>query len=116
MPVDPGGTTLVKGNLLVMSAESHHPEAAWEVMKFMTGREAERKLYVEMRRSFPTRKDVAYSPEYLRSGDKPPHHIDAFVSSIVRGRTLPITSRWAEWTTEFNSALEPLFNGTESDV
>lgn len=116
MPVAPGGTTLLKGNQLVMSAESRHPELAWEFMKFMTGRKAERKLYVELRRSFPTRKDVATSAEYLRSGSLPPHHLDAFVSSIVRGRVLPITSRWSEWTTEFNSALEPLFNGTTNDV
>ncbi len=116
MPVDPGGTTLIKGNQLVMSAGSRHPEAAWAFMKFMTGQEAERKLYVEMRRSFPTRIDVATSPEYLRSDAKPPHHLDAFVSSIERGRVLPITSRWSEWTTEFNSALEPLFNGTPGNV
>ena len=116
MPVEAGGATLVKGNQLAMDANCRHPEAAWEFMKFMTGRLAERKLYVELRRAFPTRKDVAYSAEYLRSGDRPPHHLDAFVSSVERGRTLPITSRWAEWTTEFNSALEPLFNGTERDV
>ncbi len=116
LPVAPGGTTLVKGNQLVMSAATRHPQAAWEFMRFMTGKTVERRLYVELRRSFPTRIDVAKSPDYLRSGDRPPHHLDAFVSSIERGRVLPITSRWAEWTTEFNSALEPLFNGTASNV
>ncbi len=115
-PVAPEGSTLVKGNQLAMSAESRHPEAAWEFMKYMTGRRAERKLYVELRRSFPTRKDVAHSKEYLASGDKPPHHLDAFVYAIETGRVLPITSRWSEWTGEFNSGLEPLFNGTTSDV
>lgn len=114
-PMTPGGKTIVKGNQLAMSADSRHPEAAWEFMKFMTSREVERKLYVELRRSFPTRKDVAYSAEFLRSGDKPPHHIDAFVSSIERGRTLPITPRWSEWTGEFNSGIESLFNGTDKD-
>ena len=116
MPIKPGGTTLVKGNQLVMSGESRHPEAAWEFMKFMTGKRAEEKLYVQLRRCFPTRKDVAYSPEFLASGDKPPHHLDAFIFSVEKGRTLPITSRWAEWTTEFNGALEPLFNGTTHEV
>lgn len=115
-PVAPGGTTMVKGNQLVMSADSRHKDLAWEFMKFMTGPEVERKLYIELRRSFPTRKDVARSPDYLRSGDKPPHHLDAFVSSVERGRVLPITSRWGEWTGEFNSAMEPVFNGTESDL
>ena len=116
LPMKPGGTTMAKGDQLARSAECRHPEAAWAFMKFMTGRETERRLYVELRRCFPTRKDVAYSAEYLRSGPLPPHHLDAFVSSIERGRTMPVTPRWAEWNTEFNSALEPLFNGTESDV
>ena len=115
-PTKPGGTTLVKGNQLAMSAESAHPEAAWEFMKYMTGRRAETKLYVELRRSFPTRKDVAYGKAYLASGEKPPHHLDAFVDSIERGRVLPITSRWGEWTGEFNSGIEGLFNGTDRDV
>lgn len=116
MPIKPGGTTLVKGNQLVMSAESKHPEAAWEFMKFMTGKRTEEKLYVDLRRCFPTRKDVAYSPEFLASGNRPPHHLDAFIYSVEKGRVLPITSRWAEWNTEFNSGLEPLFNGTTHDI
>lgn len=116
LPMKPGGTAMVKGNQLVMSAESKHPKEAWEFMKFMTGRETEEKLYVQMRRCFPTRKDVAYSPEYLRSGDQPPHHLDAFVYEVEHGRTLPITSRWSEWNTEFSSGIEPLFNGTTADV
>jgi multiple sugar transport system substrate-binding protein len=115
-PIKPGGTTMVKGNQLVMSIDSQHPQEAWEFMKFMTGKRAEEKLYVDLRRCFPTRKDVAYSPEYLASGDKPPHHMDAFIFSVEKGRVLPITSRWSEWTTEFNGALEPLFNGTTHDV
>ena len=116
VPLKTGGTTMVKGNQLVMAAESRHPQAAWEFMKFMTGKGTETILYTDLRRCFPTRKDVAYSRAYLSSGARPPHHMDAFVWSIEHARKMPITSRWGEWTTEFNGAVEPLFNGTSSDV
>ena len=116
MPLKAGGTTMVKGNQIVMSAESRHPEAAWRFMKYLTGKRTETRLYAELRRCFPTRKDVAYSPAYLLSGVEPPHHLDAFLWSVEQGRPMPITSRWGEWTTEFNGAVEPLFNGTTSDV
>ena len=116
IPLKPGGTTMVKGNQLVMSAESRHPEAAWAFMKFMTGKRTEMKLYADLRRCFPTRKDVAYSAAYLGSGVQPPHHLDAFVWSVERARKMPITTRWGEWTTEFNGAVEPLYNGTTDDV
>jgi multiple sugar transport system substrate-binding protein len=116
LPMRPGGTTMVKGNQLAMASSSEHPKEAWAFMKYMTGRETEHKLYVELRRCFPSRKDVAYGPDYLDPKGKSPAHLDAFVASIEGGRVLPITSRWSEWNSEFNSGLEPLFNGTTHDV
>lgn len=116
MPKGPAGPqTILKGNQLVIFKETKHPEAAWRFVKFVTGEKIEKLLYVERRRSFPTRFSVNRSREYLES-KQAPFHTQAFVDSIKNGHTLPINSRWGEWTTGFNSIVDGLFSGRTSDV
>jgi multiple sugar transport system substrate-binding protein len=107
--------TLVKGNQLVIYRESAHPEAAWRFVRFMTGPEVERALYVGHRRSAPSRRALAYSKEFLNA-KSPPYQMDTFLKSLEGGRELPITDRWAEWTTPFTSELDNLFSGRERDA
>ena len=107
-----GDATVVKGNQLVINRETRHPEEAWEFVKYMTGPEAEMLLCGELRRAVPTRRSVLRDPRYLKA-DQPPYHTDVFLESLRRGRTLPIDWRYQEWSQEFNSALETLFNVNE---
>lgn len=115
IPLSPGGTTVVKGNQIVMNRDSRHQDAAWQFMKFLTSESTERLLYIQLRRSFPTRKDLAYSEEFLRS-ELPPYQMEVFVESVGNGRTLPITPRWNEWTSAFNSGIDSLMAGVDTDV
>lgn len=109
-----GGAAVLKGNQLVMSAETKHPEEAWKLVKFITGEKVER-ILARARRSFPTRKAVAYSDDFLKSS-LPPFNMRAFTYAVETGRPFPITSRWGEWTREFNSTIDLLLGGIEHDA
>lgn len=115
-PRGPAGfIDIVKGNQLVISANSQHPKEAWRFVRFMTGVEIENKLYAEIRRSFPTRVAIANSDKYLKS-DKSPKQITAFVESVQAGRILPIDERWGEWTEILRQEVDNLMSGRERDA
>ncbi len=107
-----GSVTCTKGNQLVIAANSKHPEAAWRYIRFLTSHKIEMDLLGKRRRSFPTRKSVAYSAEFLNA-TQPPFHTRVFVNAIVTGRPLPITDRWNEWTAAFYPEQDNLFSGRE---
>ncbi|RYG37593.1 sugar ABC transporter substrate-binding protein [bacterium] len=110
-----GGATIVKGNQLVIAAASRNPNAAWRFVRFLTGPEVERKLYAEIRRSFPTRRAVAESKDFLDT-EQAPFNTRAFVDSIETARPLPISDRWAQWTQILNSNTDDLMAGRERDA
>ncbi len=110
-----GGASMVKGNQLVVYRETRHPEAAWRLERFLTSRPVETELYINRRRNFPTRKDVAYSPEFLQT-DLPPFHTRAFVQAVEGARPLPIDARWAEWSRELKNAEDDLYSGRERNA
>ena len=116
LPSGPAGfNTIVKGNQMVIYKETKHPEAAWRFVRFMTGPEVEKDLYVGHRRSAPTRRALAYSPEFLNSKE-PPYQLDTFLRSLEKGKELPITERWAEWNSALATEQEKLFTGSERDA
>lgn len=115
-PRGPKGLTgVVKGNQLVIAANSKHPKEAWRFMRFLTSVEGENYLASDLRRTFPSRISVAHSKEYLTS-EKPPHQMSAFLETVNAGRTLPIDSRWDEWTNIFNMEVDNLMAGRERDA
>jgi len=116
LPVGPaGGTSMAKGNQIIVSKETKHPEAAWRFVKFLTSRQTETKLYVENRRNFPTRKDVAESKEF-HGTTKPPFQTQAFIRAVTGARPLPIGPRWGEWTTAFKSHTDNIYSGRAKDI
>jgi multiple sugar transport system substrate-binding protein len=110
-----GGTTIVKGNQLVVSKESAHPEAAWRFERFLTSKEIETKLYIDRRRNFPTRKDVAFSPEFLKT-KLPPFNTKAYLQDAADSRSMPIDPRWSEWSRLVTNAQDDLFSGRERNA
>lgn len=110
-----GGSTIVKGNQLVIYRESEHPEAAWRFVRFMTSEAVERKLYIDRRRCLPTLTRVAHSKEFLTT-NQPPFHVQAFLDAIGDAKPLPINYRWSEWTREFGNGQDDLYSGRETDA
>jgi multiple sugar transport system substrate-binding protein len=108
------GGSLLKGNQLAASADTQHPEAAWRFIRFMTSEPTEKLLSEKIRRCLPTRKRLAASPEYLKSA-RPPYHLDTYLDVAEHGRTLPITDRWAEWTTAFIGPVQAWLDSGEGD-
>jgi multiple sugar transport system substrate-binding protein len=110
MPAGPAGQwTTVKGNQLVMSAHTRHPDAAWRFMKHFVSPETEMFLYGKLRRAAPSRLSVMNDPEYLRA-DLPPANTGAFLSTQRIGRRLPIDRRWQEWSVVRDRHLDRLYN------
>ncbi|HEY0865998.1 MAG TPA: sugar ABC transporter substrate-binding protein [Fimbriimonas sp.] len=110
-----GGRSIVKGNQLIVYRETKHPEAAWRFLRFMTSRGVETELYAVKRRCFPTRKDVAYSDDFLKPKTRP-YQTDVFVKAVESAKELPIGPRWGEWTNAFNMEVDNLFSGRERDA
>ncbi len=116
LPRGPAGyATIQKGNQLVVYRESKHPEAAWRFARYITGVAVEKQLYVDLRRSYPTRRAVSHSPEFFKA-TQPPFNTSAFTDAIAQGSQLPIDQRWSEWTTAYNMEVDALFSGRSLDV
>jgi multiple sugar transport system substrate-binding protein len=95
-----------ESHILVMNARTKVPEGAWRFMKFMTSPTAERMLGCQLRRCIPTRRDVAFSKEYL-SADKPPFHTAAFLEGVDKPQPrIVYDPKWSEWTLEWRSHLD----------
>lgn len=110
-----GNISIVKGNQLVISSESKHPQEAWRLLRFLTSPEIENVLYVKNRRAFPTLKSVVYSQEFLHPTGRP-YNVQVFIDSVENSRPLPIDSRWQEWSRQFSMREESLYTGQEHDV
>ena len=111
VPAGPRGRiSMLKGNQLIMYRHARHPQEAWRFMKFYVSRDAERILYVKLRRAMPTRKDVAFDPEFLGSS-LPPFHNDIWVDLYRDGRSLPITDRWVHWQRDWTDFYDLLMLG-----
>jgi multiple sugar transport system substrate-binding protein len=104
----------VKGNQLVIAKNSKNPKLAWRFIRFMTGVETESRLYGVIRRSFPSRKSVAFSDTFLKT-DQPPFNTKALTDTVANGRYLPITDRWNEWTQILSAEADNLLAGREKD-
>jgi len=117
VPDGPAGrTSILKGNQLVMYRECEHPDMAWRFMRFLTGAKTEAWLYGDkLRRGDPSRKSVAYSPEFLHAS-RAPYNTRAYLSALENGRLLPIDARWQEWLTALNAELDELWSGREPNA
>ncbi|MBS1709873.1 MAG: hypothetical protein JSS65_14260, partial [Armatimonadetes bacterium] len=74
-----------------------------------------RKLYIENRRNFPTRRAVAASQEFLHT-TKPPFQTMAFIEAERNSRPLPIGPRWNEWTTAYKAGIDNIYSGRAKDI
>jgi multiple sugar transport system substrate-binding protein len=113
VPSGPGGRhCLLKGNGLLMSARSGHKDAAWRLIKFMTGTYAEGTYCGDsLRRAIPTRIGMYSRPEYLTAAQAP-FNVETFTELYRSGHRLPVTDRWNDWQNIQAQWLDRLARGT----
>jgi len=75
------------GAAYAIMSRSEHDREAWELVKWMTGPEYQRRAAVESQ-IIPSRRSVAESGAYLKL-DKPPKHRAVFLKMIPYGRADP---------------------------
>ncbi len=89
VPKGPAGraTPFASYNLGINS-KTNHPEAAWELLQFLTSTETVgKRAYAQVIRTTPPRRPIAGSWIYL--GVSPPKHAQVFVDAVQYGRIDP---------------------------
>ncbi|MNX65094.1 Cyclodextrin-binding protein precursor [compost metagenome] len=94
-----------------IARSSRHPEAAWELVKFLASRKSS-ETFAAGGLIVPARRDVAESPRYL-DPTQAPKGARAFVEAIATGRPMRTPPNWNEVANELDQQLEPLWAGRE---
>ncbi len=79
----PGGIAQHGGTAYAISADTKHPEEAWQFVKFYTSHEGI-KIAIESGRTTPIYKSIATSQFFV--GRKPPENMSAFVKTMETAR------------------------------
>ncbi|HEY9897687.1 MAG TPA: sugar ABC transporter substrate-binding protein [Pantanalinema sp.] len=95
-----------------IARESRHPQAAWELVKFLASRRAS-ETFAGGGLIVPARRDVAESPRFLDAAQAP-KGARAFVDAIETGRPMRTPPNWNEVSNELDQQLEPLWAGREA--
>lgn len=90
---------------------SKHKQESWELLKWMTGPEYQRKAALDSG-IIPSRRSVAESGAYLKQ-NKPPLHRKVFLDMIQYGRPTPPVSVWPEMGEMINAEVSLALLGKE---
>jgi multiple sugar transport system substrate-binding protein len=99
VPAGPAGSfTPLVGAFHHITKDSTNPDAAWELVKFMSDTWAQERS-TELGLLIPVRRSVAYSPTYLEYPGMEPKYNQVFLDAIEEGgRLLPINENWNEYS------------------
>lgn len=114
-PIPKGPKTRVSiicGAAYAILSRSKHKEAAWELVKWMTGKEYQRSAAMRSQ-IIPSRKSVAESGAYLHLNADPKNR-KAFLYMIQFGRSVPAVSCAPEMTQIIQSELDLVRLGMET--
>ena len=103
-----GRVTLHGGTAYSVSAETRHPEQAWELVKFYCSAPGVTRA-IESGRTTPVLKSIALSPVFLDW--RPPENMMAFVQTMEHGRRPSYFARNAEVTTVLETEIQRLTIG-----
>jgi len=95
-----------------MMCSSKHKKEAWELIKWMTGPEYQRRAALESQ-IIPSRRSVAESGAYLELA-RPPKRRKVFLDMIEYGRADPPVSVAPEMTEIMNAEISLALLGKES--
>jgi multiple sugar transport system substrate-binding protein len=102
--------TIANGVANALSAKSAHPDEAWELVRFLSGREAQEVL-ARSGTSIPVLKSVANSAVYLDEGAGTPEAKRVFIAAMAYAEPLPFTPGFARWYDEVRKALDLVWLG-----
>lgn len=113
LPAGPAGrATFFGGAAYAVLSRSKHKEEAWELVKWMTGKEYQESAAIRSQ-IIPSRISVAEGAAYLKL-DKPPKNRKAFLDMIKYGRRIPAVSCAPEMYSIILSELDKVKLGQES--
>lgn len=110
-PTMPGieDTAPTFSNAFHISKESNNKEAAWEVIKFWTGTEAQEILASEHAET-PSRRSIAESDVYLDIGDLGPENFASTLDAVEGAYPPEASLMWAEINEEVQNRLSRIIN------
>lgn len=107
-PVKTAGFNL--GSCLSITAQSKHPEKAWELISYFCG-EKGASLLAKLNMVTPAHKEVARSPEFLER--TPPEHHGRFIDAVQYAQDFPKTPACQELRDLIETQLEHVWVGEE---
>ena len=99
--------TLLGTENYAIAAGTKHPEAAWELFKFLLSPESQTVMATELEKQ-PSRQSVANGP-YLQQ--KVPYHRRVFVDALGYARQAPNIPRWEKLARHFDTNLDLIWAG-----
>jgi len=101
-----------RATFIAILSRSKHKKEAWELVKWMTGPEYQRRAAMDSQ-IIPSRRSVAESGAYLKQ-TKPPKHRGVFLDMIKYGRPTPPVSVSQEMTEIMNAEISLALLGKKS--
>jgi len=87
-----------------------HPEEAFVLLQYLTGREAQL-AEVQAGTITPSRKSVAFGPEYL--GQRPPERVRLIAESLDHVKMPPQLCNWTDFQATLDREMAPLWAGSK---
>src|SRR5690606_36945056 len=98
---------LLTGSAFMISTQSNHPDEAWELLKYITGRRGQ-SLMTELGLLLPSRLSVARS-DFLES--TPPENNHVFLDEFQYAKPGPMLPNWREVHSEAGGVLNDILAG-----
>lgn len=111
-PKDKVAAVPLFSNAFHITKASKHKDAAWEVLKFWTGKTGQSILATE-HGDVPSLKEIANSPAYLDLGGKAPANFKALTSGAEHAYAPEATAKWDEINNAVGVGLDAAFNLNE---
>lgn len=102
----------VNGLANVIYSESKKKDAAWRLVKFLSGKTCQEAL-ARSGTSIPALKSVALSDTFLKAHEKP-EHIKVVLDQLEYGHTIDFTPLFARWDELVMREMELVFRGEKS--
>jgi multiple sugar transport system substrate-binding protein len=109
----PGRTIAGGGVAYSLAAGSKQRDAAWELLKWMTGKEMQL-VEVQPGIVFPPRRSIASSPAFLKPGQPPAHAALTVEAAESHMLVTPPFTRWQDLLALMDGQLATLWNGQDS--